>query len=109
MTHLTRRGGTSLVAHWLRLHIPNAGGLGSIPGQGTRSHMPQGREKILRSATKTQCSQINEYFSKITRRPGRWEKKKKKNGSWWEAVSAFLLKDGQSCWLSFFGDFLEKI
>ena len=24
---------------WLRLHAPYAGGLGSIPGQGTRSHM----------------------------------------------------------------------
>ena len=30
--------GTSLVK-WLRLCAPNAGGLGSIPGQGTRSHM----------------------------------------------------------------------
>ena len=30
--------GTSLVAQWLRLHAPNAGGLGSIPGQGARSH-----------------------------------------------------------------------
>jgi len=26
---------------WLRLHTPSVGGLGSIPGQGTRSHMPQ--------------------------------------------------------------------
>ena len=26
---------------WLRLHAPKAGVLGSIPGQGTRSHMPQ--------------------------------------------------------------------
>ena len=25
----------------LRLQVPNARGLGSIPGQGTRSHMPQ--------------------------------------------------------------------
>ena len=33
--------GTSLVVHWLRLRAPNAGGLGSIPGQGTRSHMLQ--------------------------------------------------------------------
>ena len=33
--------GTSLVVQWLRLHAPNAGSLGSIPGQGTRSHMPQ--------------------------------------------------------------------
>ena len=31
--------GTSLVAQWLRLHTPNAGGPGSIPRQGTRSHM----------------------------------------------------------------------
>ena len=31
--------GTSLVAQWIRLCAPNAGGLGSIPGQGTRSHM----------------------------------------------------------------------
>ena len=31
--------GTSLVVQWLRLRAPNAGGRGSIPGQGTRSHM----------------------------------------------------------------------
>ena len=37
--------GTSLVVHWLRLHAPNAGGPGSIPGQGTRSHMPQRRSR----------------------------------------------------------------
>ncbi|TEA34982.1 hypothetical protein DBR06_SOUSAS9710054, partial [Sousa chinensis] len=29
----------SLVVQWLRL--PNAGGPGSVPGQGTRSHMLQ--------------------------------------------------------------------
>ena len=36
-----RRGflGTPLVAQWIRLCAPNAGGPGSIPGQGTRSHM----------------------------------------------------------------------
>ncbi|TEA34794.1 hypothetical protein DBR06_SOUSAS11910017, partial [Sousa chinensis] len=28
----------SLVVQWLRLHAPNGGGPGSIPGQGTRSH-----------------------------------------------------------------------
>ena len=33
--------GTLLVAQWLRLGTPNAGGLGSILGQGTRSHMLQ--------------------------------------------------------------------
>ena len=31
--------GTSLVVQWLRLCAPNAVGVGSIPGQGTRSHM----------------------------------------------------------------------
>ena len=31
----------SLVVQWLRLCTPNAGGLNSIPGQGTRSHMLQ--------------------------------------------------------------------
>ena len=33
--------GTSLVVLWLRLWAPNTVGLGSIPGQGTRSHMLQ--------------------------------------------------------------------
>ena len=33
----TVTGGISLVVQWLRLHAPNAGGPGSIPGQGTRS------------------------------------------------------------------------
>ena len=32
---------TSPVVQWLRLCPPNAGGLGSITGKGTRSHMPQ--------------------------------------------------------------------
>ena len=33
--------GTSLVVQGLRLRVRNAGGLGSIPGQGTRSHVLQ--------------------------------------------------------------------
>ena len=33
------KSGTSLVVQWLRLHAPNAGGLGLIPGQVTRSCM----------------------------------------------------------------------
>ena len=32
---------TSLVVQWPRLCAPKAGGLGSVPGQGTRSHMLQ--------------------------------------------------------------------
>ena len=31
--------GTSQVVQWLRLHVPNAGDLGSIPGKRTRSHI----------------------------------------------------------------------
>ena len=30
--------GTSLEVHWLRLHAPHAGGMGSIPGQGSPPH-----------------------------------------------------------------------
>ena len=33
--------GTSLVVQWLRLLVPNARGWGLIPGQGTRSQVPQ--------------------------------------------------------------------
>ena len=33
--------GTSLVVQWLWLPAPSAGGLGSIPYQGARSHMLQ--------------------------------------------------------------------
>lgn len=36
--------GTSLVVQWLRLSNPNAGGLGSIPSQGTGFHMPQRKD-----------------------------------------------------------------
>ena len=50
-------GHPSIVVQWLRLYTPNGGGLGSIPGQGTRSHMPQ--LESLHSATKTWCSQMN--------------------------------------------------
>ena len=32
---------TSLVVQWLRLRIPSAGNLGSIPGQGIGSHVLQ--------------------------------------------------------------------
>ena len=38
--------GTLLVAQWLRLDTPSAGGLGSILGQGTKSHMLQLRVRV---------------------------------------------------------------
>ena len=40
--------GTSLMVQWLRLHTPNAGGQGSTPGQGTRSHRPQLRSSAVK-------------------------------------------------------------
>ena len=48
----------------LRLHVPNAEGLGSIPAQGTRSHMPQ--LKILHAITKTWQSQNKNMLLKKT-------------------------------------------
>ena len=41
------RSWASLVVQWLRLGAPNSGDLGSVPGQGTRSHMPQLRVPML--------------------------------------------------------------
>ena len=48
----------------LSLCAPNAGGLGLIPGQGTRSHMPQLKNQHV--TTKIQHSLINrnKYFKK---------------------------------------------
>ena len=52
--------GTSLVVQWLGLCAPNSGGLGSIPGQETRSHMVQLRVCMpqLRPGA---AEQINKY------------------------------------------------
>ena len=49
----------SLVVQWLRLHTPNTGGLGSIPGQGIGPNMPQLRWKTPQATAKTQHSQTN--------------------------------------------------
>ena len=45
----SKRFKSSLGIQWLSLHAPNAGGLGSVPGQGTRSHMPQLRPEAAKS------------------------------------------------------------
>ena len=51
------RNGISLVAQWFRLQTPNAGGPGSVPGQGTRSHMLQLKGFLNGSAGKeSACS-----------------------------------------------------
>ena len=54
---LLKKGGMLLVIYWLRLCTFNVGGLGLIPDQEARSHMPQLRvcmlpPKILHAATK---------------------------------------------------------
>ena len=43
--------GTFLVAQQLRLQAPNAGGPGSIPGQGTTSHMHAATKSSHTTAT----------------------------------------------------------
>ena len=55
---------TSLVIQCLRLHPPNAGGLGSICGQGTRSQYAETKSstlqlKIPNAAATTQHGRIN--------------------------------------------------
>ena len=61
--------GTSLIIKWVRMRLwaPHARGVGSIPGQGTRSYTPHLRVcmpqlKILHAATKTRCNQIYIYI-----------------------------------------------
>ena len=61
--------GTSLVVQWVRLHAPNAGGLGLIPGRGTRSHMHATTKsphaaKSPHATTKTRHSQ-NKKINKL--------------------------------------------
>ena len=47
----------------LRLHAPNAGAPGLIPGQETRFHMSSIiRLMILSATTKTWCSHGNKFF-----------------------------------------------
>ena len=60
---IKKQTGTSLAAPWLRLCAPNAGGPGSSPGQGTRSHM-HAATKSSHAISKTQRNQIkiNKYF-----------------------------------------------
>ena len=68
----TEHRGNSLVVQWLRPCSPNVGGLGLIPGQGTRSHcmpklrvhMPQ--PNVLHATTKdpTCCSEDLKHGNK---------------------------------------------
>ena len=57
--------GTSLVVQWVRLRAANAGGLGSIPGRGTRSRMPQLRS--LHAATESPQAATNSLHAATKR------------------------------------------
>ena len=52
------------VVQWLRLRIPNSGSLGSIPGQGTRSHMPQLRGLHASAKDLAQPNKEKYFFKK---------------------------------------------
>ena len=69
-----REGGTSLVVQWVRLHSPNAGGPGSIPGQGTRSHMHAATKSLYAASKKsTHCYERSRV---LQLRPGSAKKEK---------------------------------
>ena len=68
-----RKGETSPVVQWLRCHDPNAGGLGSNPGQGTRSHtlqlkIPNAAMKIPRAATEIHHRPITTFKINILKK-----------------------------------------
>ena len=69
------RSGSSLVVQGLRLHALNAGGLGSIPGQRTRSHIPQLRVYGLQQRRPQLCpiaaKWMNACFLKSSDHPSR--------------------------------------
>ena len=46
---------TSLVAQWIRLCAPSAGGPSSIPGQGTRSHTHAATKGLHTTTKKPSC------------------------------------------------------
>ena len=73
-----KRPRTSLVVQWLRLHSPNERGLGSILGQGARSHVVQLRSsagKLIKKKKKRPVSflfQIYNPHRHLVFREGSW-------------------------------------
>ena len=61
---LLRRTGMSLVVQWLRLHAPNSGDLGSIPGQGTRSQRSQLKIPSVKMKMEDPVSQLRPSTAK---------------------------------------------
>ena len=60
--------GTSLMVQGLRLHTPNAGGPGSIPGQGKRSYMLQQRYHVLHLRPGTDKQIINIFKTQMKKK-----------------------------------------
>ena len=64
--------GTSLGVQWLRLCPPNAGDLGSFPGQGTRSHVPQPRPGTVKEVNESKIKKNKQttciMFLKLARK-----------------------------------------
>ena len=55
--------GISLVVQWLRLCLPNAGGVGSIPGQGAKiPHASWPKNQNIKQ--KQYCNKFNKDFKK---------------------------------------------
>ena len=51
--------GNSLAVQWVGLCTPPAEGLGSSPGQGTKSHKPQVKDKKQKTKNKKQTHKKN--------------------------------------------------
>ena len=96
--------GTSLVIQWLRLHPPNAGhagGMGSIPGQGTKTSYAM----WLKKKKKKECGILErEPFLECRRSLGRYpplsqSMERKEVGLGWEAAPPMGGLLHSSCWV----------
>ena len=78
--------GTSLVAQWLRLHVPNAGGVGSIPGRGAKIPCASG-PKNQNIKQKQYCNKFNKDFKNGPYQKNLEKKKRITNLAYKEAMS----------------------
>ena len=65
MSSSTKISGTLLMVQWLKLHAPNAGALGLIPNQRTRSCMPQLTLGTAKIKQKFLSSLFSYFFSSV--------------------------------------------
>ena len=75
-----------MVVQWLKLHASSAGGLGSISGQGTRSHTPQLKPRAAKKINTLKCLcrkfEIQESNCETLVSPENEEGHLKKAGPW---------------------------